>query len=101
MAETKTIEPVFAQHRVTYGKGQSAPPRSIFTPTTAEERAELFEKGAVRELTDNEAKLLAADPATASDSTGSTGKTKPKGGKPGDETKTGDAGSGADESPLG
>jgi hypothetical protein len=56
-AKEGTIAPVYAIHKITYGKGQSAPPASIFTPISAAERAELFTMGAVRELDKTELAL--------------------------------------------
>lgn len=98
MAE-KTIEPVFALHRITYGKVQTAPPNAIFIPVSEAEREELFKLNAVRELTEQEAKLFAAEPAAAE-----TVQPPPDAGSEKTGGKTGSEKTGAvkaDESPLG
>jgi hypothetical protein len=57
------VAQVCALNKVTYGAGQTAPARSIFTPVSEAERNELLACGAVRELTEDEAKIFAVAPA--------------------------------------
>jgi hypothetical protein len=50
---------VVAVHSITYGKGQHAPAGSFFVPSSDAERDELAAAGAIRELTDVEARVAA------------------------------------------
>ncbi|MBH0113270.1 hypothetical protein I5E68_09960 [Novosphingobium sp. YJ-S2-02] len=53
------VEPVFAIHKVTYGKGKTAMPTQIFVPATEGERDELLLLGAARDC--DEGELLLAE----------------------------------------
>lgn len=58
------VDYVVAIWKITYGEANDAEPGTIFRPVTETERGELFDLKAVRELTVDEAKLFANDPAT-------------------------------------
>lgn len=49
------VKPLYALHRIVYGKAQVAVGDSIFAPTTEKEREDILRLGAARELNDVEA----------------------------------------------
>lgn len=54
-AKTPALPVVKAVHQITYGKGQAAPPRSLFMPASKQEYEDLLRLGAIEEP--NEAEL--------------------------------------------
>jgi len=68
------VKPLKAVHMIVYGNDQTAPPDSVFTPITEDERRFLVDCGAAVELSKTEARLfkLGIDPDDDDDEPGPT-----------------------------
>lgn len=57
------IAPLFALHKIRYGKAQTAPSKSLFVPVNEKERDEILALNAAREPTETELAVFGGAPA--------------------------------------